>query len=350
MEGFQAKMSDSPLEIDKRQGSMNLALYEPLRSLLSTCLDCSGEINTKSWHLDNSSTPTYHRLDTTTSPTICQSCADTGKTLSTLSSGDVSFIGCGASGDLSFAIEVKEITELLSSMISGRLQDTQMRGMLSYDRRWILHYGRYRPNPLDGTIQIYKDGHSKRRAGFYTFKIKRKIKGQLIDWPVPYSYLEAFKCCSSREFGFDWDKTETIQEAAFWITNLYHTWSRPYHTHKSMQVFDRSQDVRGRMKRDKAEQDVNSLRFKVVGSKDNGQSSDSSHQRLIDRASVFSKFPGIGYERAKAAALHFQSIRDGVNASPSEWGEIDVIYKGKNGDRAVKMGDEIGKGVVKFVS
>lgn len=333
---------DSPLEIDKRQGSMNLALYEPLRSLLSTCLDCNGEINNKSWHLDNSST--YHRLD---SSTICPSCADTGKTLSTLSSGDVSFIGCGPDGDLSFAIEVKEITELLSSMISGRLQDTQMRGMLAYDRRWILHYGRYRPNPLDGTIQTWKDGHSKRRAGFYTFKIKRKIKGQLTDWPIPYSYLEAFKCCSSREFGFDWDKTETIQEAAFWLANLYHTWSRPYHTHKSMQVFDRSQDVRGRMKRQKAEEDVNNLRFKVVGSK--GQS-DNDHQRLLDRMAVFSQFPGIGYERSLAAGKHFPTIRAGVNASPSQWGEIDVIYKGKNGDRAVKMGDEIGKGVAKFVS
>lgn len=340
-------MNDSPLLLDYRKGSVNLALYEPLRSLLTPCLECSGEIG-KSWSIDLSS-QTYYRKDDGKSKT-CMTCSDTGRTLSTLSSGDLAFIGEGAQGAVSIGVEIKEITELLSSLISCRLQDTQMRGMLSdYDpgHRWILHYGRYRPSPVDGSIQTWKEGHSTRRAGWYTFKTKtRDRRGNFKEESFPYSRLESFKCCSAKEFGFDFARVETVPEAAHWLTTLYNTWTKPYHTHKSMQVFDKSQDVRSRLRREKSEENLKAGRLIATGRpEENG----SSFNRLMDRAAVFNQFPNIGYGRAKVAAEHFSSIRAGVNASVEEWADLQVITEGKS-KRAIRLGEEVAKGVVKFVS
>jgi hypothetical protein len=343
--GREVKVSDSPLLIDYRKGSIDLALYEPVRSLLSRCLDCSGEINPKTWTFATAREQ-YLRLDSTP---YCPICHDTGRTLSTLPSGDASFYGSGPQGTVSIGVELKEITELISSLISGRLQDTQMRGMLQdYDpgHRWILHYGRYRPSPVDGMIQTWKDGHAKRRAGWYTFKIKSRDKnGNLIEKTIPYGFLEAFKCCSAKEAGFSFDKVETISEASHWLGVLYRTWTRPWHTHKSMKVFDKSQSVRARMRNEKAEKDLESESFYISGKKAN----NSENEKLINRMAVFSQFPGIGYERAKAAAEHFPTIRHGVNATVDEWSNIETVYNGKV-KRSVKIGKEIAKEVVKFVS
>lgn len=333
-------MNDSPLLVDYRKGSVNLALYEPIRSLLTPCLDCSGEIG-KLWTL-NKSTQTYYYQDDGKSKT-CTTCHDTGRTLSTLSSGDVSFYGCSRDGTVSIGIEVKEITELLSSLISGRLQDTQMRGMLNdYDdgHRWILHYGRYRPSPVDGSIQTWKEGHSQRRAGWYTFKPNNR--------PIPYGYLEAFKCCSAKEYGFDFVRVEDVIEAANWLGVLYRTWTRPYHTHKSMHVFDKSQDVRSKLRREQTEERMKSGQFVIAGS--NHKVDNGRDKRVMEMADVFSRFPNIGYERAVAAAKHFYpSISAGVNASIEEWSNIEVITKGKI-ERVIRLGKENATAIKKFVS
>lgn len=344
-------MSDSPLFLDYRKGSVNLALYEPLRSLLTPCLECNGEIIASGVRLDKLKIKSCKWEQDRDSiwfdsgiGSHCQACQDTGRVLTTLSSGDVSFYGNGSNGTISIGIEVKEITELLSSLLSGRLQDTQMRGMINdYDpeHRWILHYGRYRANPQDGMIQTWKEGHSQRRAGWYTFKAGSRT--------IPYSFLEAFKCCSAKEYGFSFVRVENIIEAAQWLSVLYHTWTRPYHTHKSMNVFDKSQDVKSRMRNEIAENNLREGKFQVstIGSR---KKTDTENQKLIDRMSVFNQFPNIGYERSKAAGLHFKSIREGVNASANEWGEIQVLYQGKKGSRAVRIGKEVGEGVVKFVT
>lgn len=333
-------MNDSPLLVDYRKGSVNLALYEPVRSLLTPCLECSGEVDKRTWILDKSGI--YHWSDNG----VC-SCRGTGRTLSTLSSGDVSFIGNDLSGTVSIGVEVKEITELLSSLISGRLQDTQMRGMIAdYDEnhRWILHYGRYRPSPVDGMIQTWKEGHVQRRAGWYTFKTKtRDRSGNMIEKTIPYGYLESFKCCSAKEYGFDFVRVEDILEVTQWLGVLYRTWTRPYHTHKSMQVFDKSQDVRSKMRREQTEQNMKSQKLIVTGRK------ETIDKRRMDRAAVFSQFPSIGYERAVAAADRFQSIREGVNASVDEWASLEVITKGKT-ERVIRLGKDVASGVVKFVS
>lgn len=345
-------MNDSPLLVDYRKGSVNLALYEPVRSLLTPCLDCSGEIG-KLWTL-NKSTQTYYYQDDGKNgkSKTCTTCHDTGRTLSTLSSGDVSFYGCGRDETtISIGIEVKEITELLSSLISGRLQDTQMRGMINdYDdgHRWILHYGRYRPSPADGMIQTWKEGHFQRRAGWYTFKMKMRDRhGNLIEKTYPYSALEAFKCCSAKEYGFDFVRVEDVIEACQWLGVLYRTWTRPYHTHKSMNVFDKSQDVKSKLRREQIEERMKSGQFVVTGK---SSEDDKRNKRLRDMASVFSRFPNIGYERAVAAAKHFYpSISAGVNASVEEWSNIEVVTRGKT-ERVIRLGKENAAAVKKFVS
>lgn len=338
-------MNDSPLLVDYRKGSVNLALYEPVRSLLTTCLECNGEVDKKAWIIDKSGIA--HCADNSS----C-SCYGTGRTLSTLSSGDVSFYGNDTSGTVSIGVEIKEITELLSSLISGRLQDTQMRGMVNdYDpgHRWILHYGRYRPSPVDGMIQTWKEGNPNRRTGWYTFKTKTRDKhGNWKEEAFLYSRLESFKCCSAKEYGFDFVRVEDVIEAAQWIGVLYNTWTKPYHTHKSMQVFDKSQDVRSRLRKELTEEKIKTgkVQLHVQGKVNNNGDSD---KRLMDRAAVFSQFPSIGYERAVAAAKHYPSIRAGVNASVDEWAELEIVTRGKT-ERVIRLGKDVASGVVKFVS
>jgi hypothetical protein len=157
------KPLSSPLSIDYRKGSRDLSLYPPLRDLLRSCPSCSGEIG-PTWKLNRSSGVYYKVVDPKTKKEIkpkCRSCHDTGRILSTLSSGDVSFIGEGTHGPISIGIEVKSISDLITSIQTGRLQDTQIiNGMLNdYDieGRWILHYGLYRPSPKDGTVQVWKE-------------------------------------------------------------------------------------------------------------------------------------------------------------------------------------------------
>lgn len=67
--------------------------------------------------------------------------------LTRLDSGDVCFVGHGPHGESVVGVELKSVSDLLSSRQNGRLQgvDGQIPEMLTgYDERWIVTYGTYR--------------------------------------------------------------------------------------------------------------------------------------------------------------------------------------------------------------
>jgi ERCC4-type nuclease len=63
----------------------------------------------------------------------------------TLDFGDIAFLGRGEKGAKVFiGIEHKKVSDLVQSMGNGRLQDTQLQGMLeAYDRMWLIIEGEW---------------------------------------------------------------------------------------------------------------------------------------------------------------------------------------------------------------
>ncbi len=330
----------STLMVDYRKGSRDLSLYQPVRDLLSPCSHCDGNIG-PTWRLNTHTSIYYKETDKRTrkekSP-VCPHCHDTGRTLSTLSSGDVSFIGDGKRGPITVGIEVCSVPDLINKISTGRLQDTQAMGMINdynEEGRWILHYGLYRPSPKDNTIQVWKEGNSKRHEGWYTLSLGNRV--------VPYSYLESFKVSSILEYGFHIIRVNDIIEAAQWLGVLHKTWTKPYHTHKSMRTVDRSQDVEGMMRRERRGGENGNDSCFIKGS----TPIENNDSKFMDRLRVAHEFPSLGFEKAKAAATHFSTIRQMVNAEVDEWKDVEVeVGKG----RKVRIGKTIAERIDDFLS
>lgn len=232
-----------------------------------------------------------------------------------LSSGDLSFIGNGPDGPLMVGIELKSVSDLISSLQSGRLQDTQLGGMLNdYQEIWLLIYGRYRPSPKDGiTLQVYREGNAKRHSGWYDYTFSGSQ-------PMKYGYVEAaLSSPSLSRSGILVKRVETIEEAAAWCGVIYRSWTKKWHEHKLLRTIDRSSS---------------SL---VPAS--NGMD-DRMRQRL-DFAMAF-RGCGLGYERSLAVAKHFGSPIEMFTASEEEWANISV--KSESG-RVFKLGPVLAKSV-----
>jgi ERCC4-type nuclease len=230
-----------------------------------------------------------------------------------LDAGDVLITGNGPDDALLVGIEVKSIWDLLSSINTGRLQATQLPGMLAaYDINWLLYYGQYRAG-TGGALEIPGRGRSTRVG-------KRKGKGagagkplrttsstprttwrtlKLGKRPVPYGYLEGF-LFDLAAMGVCVKHTRDVREAAVWLGCLERWWSKPWGKHKGMRTLDNSQGL--------------SL---MPGIDDD--------ERL--RAKVAAALPGIGFERAVAAAKYFGSVSALVNAGEREWAQVPGVGK-----------------------
>jgi len=292
--------------LDKMEGSYQLALHEPVRSMLPVCADCSAK----------TSVP-------------CKSCRGTGRFLSNLVSGDVAFAGNGPESQVMIGVEIKSVADMLQSMHQGRLQEQIKRMAGCYDLIWLLQYGRYRANPKSkylscpNPVQVYKSRSKTRlRDGWYDIRLDNK--------PVPYGYLEAFKCSPSlMSLGVQIVRVESLEEAAQWLGVLYRTWTKPFHKHSSMRVFDSSGDKLG------------STRLKTMSTFPD-LSSD-----VLEAAKFLSGIPGIRYERAIAIAKHFPSLDRMISADVDDWAEIRI--ESRSGTSR-KLGKVLAKSIVQFLT
>jgi hypothetical protein len=319
------------LLIDSREGSYQLATHDPIRSLLEPC----NEISTSTQNTTGKPIAVFH-------PDKC-SCRGTARSLSFLSSGDVAFCGSGPSSPLMIGIEIKEISELVSSLETGRAQ-SQIRAMSQdYDIRYLLTYGGYRCSPDDHkSLEIWKPAIPKRRrAGWYTLDHGRR-------GPVIYSYLRNWLIspASLLAHGFMYWHSDTLPEAAEWISALYKSWSKPYHAHKSMKTKDKSSGVDIRFKRDQREGRFMRASFDTLPM-------DRDLKQRLDCAEAL---PSLGYERALAAAKHFKSPLEMYNAGVEEWSEIRVQNNSGNGtgtgadtSKSRRLGKVTAQSVVKAI-
>lgn len=201
-----------------------------------------------------------------------------------LDAGDVMIVGNGPNDTNPLVgVEVKSIFDLISSINTGRFQATQLPGLrATYDEAWLLYYGPYRLGE-NGSLQVRRGGAWRG----YRLGIR----------PVPYGYLEGLLCDLAWE-GLNIKHVYDEREAAAWLGVLYRWWSKPWGRHKGLRTFDRSREV--------------SLMPHMDAD-------------IKYRACVAKEFPGVGIDKAVAAALHFASVADMINADTREWEKVDGI-------------------------
>lgn len=249
----------------------------------------------------------------------------------TKSSADVCFSGNGPDGKLSIGIEFKSLSDLLSSLYTGRIQTTQVGALVSeYQICYLLTYGEYRCSP-EGYLETPDPGSytkfdklSDRVKAFYWYVRGIPYQGPfesreqaIADYrtnsrrwapysfiggkPMVFGYLESALLSLSRS-GIQHKHFARIEDCAQWIGCCYRSWSKPWDEHKLFRTFDKSSEIRQRA---------------VPGI--------DANTKL--RMSIAKELPGIGYERALEAARHFDSVQDMLNASVGDWLKVPGIGK-----------------------
>jgi ERCC4-type nuclease len=218
--------------------------------------------------------------DLTDMPALKDRCA-----LTRLDSADVMLTGCGPGGSaITVGVELKSLSDLLSSISTGRLAATQIPAMLkSYDYSFLLYYGVHRPGP-NNFLQV-------RRGKLWTnYRIGRQ--------PVPYSYLEGFLLTAQMLAPLRVKQVYDFGDAAKWLAVLDHWLEKKWDRHRGLAVFDRSGETASPPGADPIEEQI---------------------------ARTASSLPGVEWVRGHSAAHHFESVIEMVNADIKEWTKIRGI-------------------------
>lgn len=206
--------------------------------------------------------------------------------LGRLDFGDVMLTGHGPDAStIVVGVEVKSVSDLLSSISTGRLGGHQIPGMLKmYDYSWLLVHGSVRPGS-NGELEVRGKGKTWRK-----FHLGKR--------PVPWSYLEGFLLTAVMTSPLNLKWVYNFDEAARWIAVLDHWLEKPWDKHRGLSVFDTSGSVAPLPQ-------SNAINTQI--------------------ARTAASFPAIGWDRAWKAAEHFDSVIEMVNASESEWKTIKGI-------------------------
>jgi len=212
--------------------------------------------------------------------------------LTRLESADFAFTGVGSEGIATIGVERKTVSDLLNSMVTGRLVAVQLPKMLSsYTRVYLLIEGFWQAEENTGLLQVLRRGWVDIERGGRRFMAK--------DLHKFINTLDTLANVSIRSSRGRRD-TGTILDA------LYEWWQKPYEDHVGHLAMKREQDV------------------------------------VLARASVLrrvaAQLPGIGWKRSRDVAESFTSVGNMARATEEEWLAIDGI------------GKETAKKVVKAIS
>lgn len=209
--------------------------------------------------------------------------------------GDVMLTGHGPQGStLRVGVEVKKMSDLLTSISSGRLGGTQIPRMVKvFDAIFVLYHGVYRVGPSNHLqVQRWKNN----RPQWESFRIGRN--------PVPWSYLEGFILTAQLKTMLDAGKPLIFKhvydehEAACWLRTLDHWLEKDWEKHRGLAVFDKSRELSPMPNADPVEEQI---------------------------ARTAASLPAIDWVRGWAAARHFDSIIDMMGASIQQWQSVKGI-------------------------
>lgn len=214
--------------------------------------------------------------------------------LGKLKFGDVSFIGRGAEGrPVPVGVEYKKLPEMLKSYLDKRYVGHQYPGMArTYERSFLLVEGEYRPDPKSGLLQVQKFGHwiSARNA---------------VMWREYRAHLMTLAFCG----GVPTLESKDESETGWLLACLYRWWTgKDFDQHKSHLAF-----------------------------------SEAGPEGLLTKHSLKRRWakelPGIGYEKSKALADHYESARHLALATVTDLMEVDGIGH----KLAIRIAEEIGR-------
>lgn len=199
--------------------------------------------------------------------------------------GDFAFVGRGSRGfPLTVGIELKNTSDLLKSLSSGRFTGHQLPGLLAgYDRVWLLTEGIWRASE-SGVLEVLQGGAWRPAAAGTSRIMARDLDKQLLTLTIRGGVLHHH--CATR--------TDTVR----WLSALYHWWvDKDLDEHKSHLAFHQ-------VDLDRALLEIPSLTRKVA-----------------------KELPGVGWEKSRAVESHFGSVHRMVTADRSEWTQVPGIGK-----------------------
>ncbi len=201
--------------------------------------------------------------------------------VTTLRFGDFCFAGNGPSGGVLIGIERKTVSDLVNSMLTGRLSGHQLIGMLEmYNYSYLLVEGVMRANPKNGIAEVPRG-----RRWFPANRGERLLRKDDID-----KYLHTLSVMA----GVIVWHTRTIKDSAQWISGLYKWWCKDWNKHSSHLRHHRHFGT-----------------FSI--------------RKPPLAVRVAAEFAGVGIRKANAAAKKFGSVHAFINASEKELSEVDGI-------------------------
>ena len=206
---------------------------------------------------------------------------------SPLSYGDFLLMGEGPDGPLPIGIELKTISDFVSSMRSGRLCE-QAAGMVeTYGRSYLILEGTYRAHIGSGVLEIPRGRRWR----------------PVLAGPRPIFWTDVGRFITGlEEMGVRFRYSRTCHQSAYIIASvLAGFWSKPYAHHQST--------MRGG--------------YRPVAPM------SLVHEDPVERqARMFACcLPGIGWGRSKAVIAAFKSIEGLLLATREEWAAIPGIGK-----------------------
>lgn len=222
-----------------------------------------------------------------------------------LDSGDAMGVGNGPNGDIVWGVEIKKLGDALTSMQDGRLVEQLGKMYEEYGMSLFLLESDHRRNNQTGRLQhrvSKKDENTGKSREFWTDA--RFGNRQPIMYSHFTSWLLALTVCTGTMYLHSTSREET----AATIVSLASELEKPWDGHKSLKVFNEGQ----------------APGFAVP-----------STSMLVARDLA----KGMGWEKAAKAAAHFKTPKAMVNATATEWREVDGIDKVLS-ERLVKGANE----------
>lgn len=204
--------------------------------------------------------------------------------------GDVAFIGEGPDGvPLPVGIEIKQVSDALNCVTTGRFAGHQLLGMIqAYREPWLLIEGDYRSASGVGTLEL------RHVSGKYWFDATVGSRGFM------YRDFDKWLLTQLIKGGLRYMRTYNRQETVQFIRDLYAWWQEGWDAHKSHLAPNTSME-------------------------------DQRDTALLVKPSLLrewaAKLPGIGWVKAGAVERHFGTIEHMMWASMKEWQEIEGIGK-----------------------
>lgn len=208
--------------------------------------------------------------------------------LKRLDFGDLSWTGNGEGGrPVLVGVEYKKLGDILGCMHDGRLAGHQLVGMRGlYEECYlVVEEGAIKESPSTGELMVARGagwvqaGHSRRGVMW------REYEHYLTS-------LETLGGMKLRRTRGTWETVSTLKALYTWWT------AKDWEAHGTLKVIYQPQGPVVAMRKPTPLE-----RFAAI-------------------------LTGIGWERARAVARHFKSIREAVNAGEKEWAEIEGIGKG----------------------